>query len=213
MSQPRRFLACVAVAAAAVLACERGPDASTCFDACGEGTRCDGGKCVVVAAAAEPAAVAPEAKRSGRRGRRRPRAGGEGSGDDGDASDATATYVPVDDRRIPKYDATATTVLDPAAGSERLDDATVRSHLRKLEPALDRCITDAATAGVSIGSGRVKFVFGLSPSGKVTGVTAKAPPAIRDAGIVPCLRQVVFEHRFPSYDGPPMGVDYSFEVG
>lgn len=211
MSRSRWLLACAGLSAA--IACDRGPDASTCFDVCGEGTRCEAGKCVVAAVAAEPAPPEPEAKRGGRRGRRRPRTGGEGSGDDGDASDAPASYVPVDDRRIPKYDATATTVLDPAAGSERLDDGIVRAHLRKLEPALDRCIADAATAGVNVGSGRVDFVFGLSASGKVTGVTAKAPAAIRDAGIVPCLRQVVFEHRFPSYDGPPMGVDYSFEVG
>jgi hypothetical protein len=44
-------------------------------------------------------------------------------------------------------------------------------------------------------------------------VTVKAPAHLRVFGIVPCLRKALFTHRFPSWDGPAAGVDYSFQVG
>jgi hypothetical protein len=187
-----------------VLGCADGPRAADCYGVCGDGTRCDAGKCVAIVEAPTPVEPEPEEGKRGRKGKRRAK---------GDADDATAgAYEPVSDRHIPAYDAKATTVLGDA-GSERLDDATVRRELRGLEPAFDRCIADAVTAGVSVGSGRVDFVFGLTASGKVDGVTAKAPAAIRESGVVSCLRKVIHDHRFPRYDGPPMGVDYSFEIG
>jgi hypothetical protein len=197
------------VAIVLAVACSDGPSPSECYGVCGEGTRCEAGRCIV---AAEPAAAVeptPDEGKRGRKGKRRARAGeADVAGD----SDAAASYQPVSDRHIPAYDAKATTVLGDA-GSERLDDGVVRKELRKLEPGFDRCIADAVAGGVTVGNGRVDFVFGLTASGKVDGVNAKAPAAIRDAGIVPCLRKVIFDHRFPRYDGPPMGVDYSFEVG
>jgi hypothetical protein len=192
-----------AILGLAWIACTDRPQAADCFGVCGEGTRCEAGRCVAVAQVPEPAAPEPEDDKRGRK-RRRTR-GGEDEGGSG-------TYRPVSDRHIPAYDPNATTVLGDA-GSERLDDPTVRKELRELEPAFDRCIADAVAAGVTVGSGRVDFVFGLTASGKVEGVNAKAPAAIGDSGIVPCLRKVIFDHRFPRYDGPPMGVDYSFEVG
>lgn len=164
---------------------------------------------MVAAAPVEPAPAAAPAAKSGRRGKKRT---GPAAATDG-AAVAGSTYRPVADGHIPRYDAKATTVLDPDAGSERLGDAAVRSELRGLEPAFNQCIADAVAGGVEVGSGRVDFVFGLTATGKVSGVTAKAPAAIRDTGVLGCLRKVVFDHRFPRYDGPPMGVDYSFEVG
>jgi hypothetical protein len=193
-----------AILGLAFVACNASADAEACFGVCGDGTRCEAGRCVAIADAPEAAVPAPDDDKRGRKGKRRAR---NGDDDGGEAS----SYQPVSDRHIPAYDAKATTEL--GEGSERLDDGTVRKELRELEPAFDRCIADAVAAGVTVGSGRVDFVFGLTPSGKVDGVNAKAPSAIRDAGIVPCLRKVIFDHRFPRYDGPPMGVDYSFEVG
>jgi len=192
-----------------LLGCGPGADAAACYGVCGEGTRCESGRCIAIAAAPEEAKPGvPEAK-AGKRGRKR----GAASGDAVDARADGATYQPVADGHIPRYDATATTVLDPDAGSERLGDHTVRAELRGLEPAFDRCIADAVAGGVTIAAGRVDFVFGLSAKGKVTGVTAKAPAALRDTGILGCLRKVIYDHRFPTYDGPPMGVDYTFDVG
>ncbi len=193
-----------------MLACCEGPDAARCFDICGDGTRCEAGRCVVALAAPAPAvAPAPEAK-SGKRGRRR--AGVAAADGQAESGDAVVAYQPVADRHIPKYNASATTVLDPDAGSERLGDGVVRGELRQLEPAFNACIADAVAGGVDVGRGQVAFVFGLTAKGKVSGVTATAPAKLRDSGVLGCLRQVVFSHRFPTYDGPPMGVDYSFEV-
>lgn len=193
-----------------LLGCGPEADAAACYGVCGEGTRCESGKCIAIPAAPEEAKpAAPEAK-AGKRGRRR----GSAIADDADdVRSDSATYQPVADGHIPRYDANATTVLDPDAGSERLGDATVRAELRGLEPAFDRCIADAVAGGVTIPAGRVDFVFGLTAKGKVDGVTAKAPAALRDTGILGCLRKVIHDHRFPTYDGPPMGVDYTFEVG
>lgn len=197
-------LACVAVLLA--VACSEGsPGLAECYGVCGEGTRCESGRCVVAVPSPAPDEPAPDDEKRGRKGKRRAR------GVDGE-SDVASSYQPVSDKHIPAYDAKATTVLGDA-GSERLDDTVVRKELREIEPAFNRCIADAAEAGVTVGNGRVDFVFGLTASGKVDGVNAKAPAAIRDAGIVPCLRKAIFDHRFPRYDGPPMGVDYSFEVG
>jgi hypothetical protein len=197
-----------AVTIAAVLlglACNGGPGATECYGVCGEGTRCEAGRCIATTSSVASVVPEPDEAKRGRKGKRRARA------DDGDG-DAAVSYQPVSDRHIPAYDAKATTVLGDA-GSERLDDGTVRKELRELEPAFDRCIADAVAGGVDVGNGKVDFVFGLTAAGKVDGVNAKAPAAIRDSGIVPCLRKVIFDHRFPRYDGPPMGVDYSFEVG
>lgn len=192
------------------LGCGDPEAAARCFDVCGAGTRCVSGRCEVVAEPEPEAAPEPTTK-VGKRGRKRGR--GDASPDEDTAPAAAGTYTPVSDRHIPRYDATATQVLDPDAGSERLDDAAVRRELKSLEPALDRCIADAVAGGVEIGSGRVDFVFGLTATGKVSGVTAKASSAIQHSGVVGCLRKVVFDHRFPKYDGPAMGVDYTFEIG
>lgn len=197
------------VAIALVTACGAdGPGEDECFGVCGPGTRCAAGTCVVAEVAATPETTPPEDAKRSRRGRRR-RAD---DAPDGAAIDGAA-YQPVDDRKIPRYDPDATVVLDPAAGSERLDDTRVRASLRALEPAFDRCIADAVAAGIDVGSGEVRFELGVAPSGKVTGVNARAPAALRDAGVDGCLRKAIYEHRFPGYDGPPMGVDYSFEYG
>lgn len=178
----------------ALAACADGPPAAECFGVCGQGTRCEAGRCVAIAVEPEP--VDPKRARKGRRRGR-------------DGSDAS--WSPISDRDVPRYDPQADVELGD--GSERPDDAAVKAELRALEPAFDRCIADAVAAGVTVGSGRVEFELGLTPTGKIAGVNAKAPAAIRDSGIVPCLRKVIFDHRFPKYDGPPMPVDYSFEIG
>lgn len=100
------------------------------------------------------------------------------------------------------------------SGTERLADATIRDHLRRLEPAFNTCIETAAThSEEEIRPGGIDFVFSIESTGKVSSVTVKAPQHLTVFGIVPCLRKVLFTHRFPSYDGPPTGVDYSFKVG
>lgn len=187
----------------ALSSCADGPDPARCYDVCGAGTRCEAGKCIAAVAEPEPV-VEEEPSKRGRKGKRR-------AADESEAASPRA-YVPVDDGRIPRHDPTETRTLDPNAGSERLDDAIVRAHLGKLEPALDRCLADAVAAGVTVPPGRVQFDFAVAASGKVTGVTARAPAGIQTTGVVSCLRKVVFDHRFPAFDGPTMDVEYSFAI-
>jgi hypothetical protein len=196
----------VGAVAVAVLfaACDDSPGAAACHGVCGEGTVCKDGKCVVAEAAPAPApAVGDDAKTAGKR-----RKGAKRSGDAAPASG----FTPVDDSHVAEFDGTKTQALGD--GTERLDDSVVRAQLRKLEPAFNRCIeTAAAQSDTEIRGGEVDFVFGIAPSGKVDGVTVKAPAHLRVFGIVPCMRSVLAGHRFPAFDGPAMGVDYSFQVG
>jgi hypothetical protein len=185
----------------AMAACNEGPGTAECFGVCGEGTRCDAGRCVAIAPR-EPIIDEPDDAKRARKGKRRGRAS---------EAEADATWSPISDREIPRYDPKAD--VEVGDGSERPDDGAVKSQLRALEPDFDRCIADAIAAGVTVGNGRVEFEFGLTPSGRVAGVNAKAPAAIKDSGVVPCLRKVIYDHRFPKYDGPPIPVDYSFEIG
>jgi hypothetical protein len=181
-----------------------------CDDRCGEGTECVDEVCVV-AAVDPPEEDAPKSKRKRKRRRRK---GTQGNGgDDGDvaAEDGEAAAKPiVDDSHIPQF-SNAPQALDMNGGSERLTDSQVSAAVRKLTPKFQRCIGDASTGGAEL-RGKVKITARVVGSGKATQVSATAPAAIRDSGAIPCIRKAVYDHRFPSYDGPSMGVDLTFEV-
>jgi len=183
-------------------ACDPSPGAEACFGVCGEGTRCVASECVV--AEPEPPEAEPEAptkkKRRRRRGRRKR------------GADAEPGFEPEDDSHVPGFDPDADKTLDMKAGTERLSDREIRAHLSRLEPKFNRCIATSALAHEDALKGELDFVLSIQPSGKVGGVTVKASGNLGTAGVVPCARKVVYGHRFPSFDGNPMGVDYSFKV-
>ncbi len=185
-----------------------------CGGHCGESTQCVGTVCEAIeddVAEAEPDAKAPRKKRRRRR-RRKGGASSEVTADDA-GNDALAPFVPVNDRHIPQF-SNKPIVLDMNAGSERLSDDVVDKHMNRLTPKFQSCITTASTySETDIGSGTLTFKIQLKPTGKVAGISVQAPANLRVFGIVPCVRKVVYDHRFPSYDGPPMGVDFSFDVG
>jgi hypothetical protein len=203
------FMTFVAVALGAVFGCDRGPGPEACYDVCGPGTACRDRRCVVAEATeSPPTEEAPAAKqrRTRRKGKGRHRARAEAS--------ETRDFRPVDDSHIPKYDPNRVQHIDMSSGTERLPDAKIRAQLRRLEPKFNACIETAAMhSDEEIRPGSVDFVFSIEKTGKVSGVTVEAPPHLRVFGIVPCLRKALASHRFPSYDGPPTGVDYSFGVG
>jgi hypothetical protein len=188
----------------ALVACDDAPGSAGCYGVCGEGTQCSNGKCIVAQAQApaEPV-LEPDDKPSKRRRRGKPKPG-----------EPQSAFTPEDDSRIPEYDPNKVQVIDMKSGSARLDDSVVRSHLGKLEPQFNACIETAAEhSEEELRGGEVDFVFTIAGTGKVQSVTVKAPPQLRVFGIVPCLRNALSRHRFPAFDGPTMGVDYSFEVG
>jgi hypothetical protein len=185
-------------------------DPSTCDDRCGEGTQCVAGKCVVAPPNAEvEAAPEPEAE-SRPRGRRRRK--GRRGGDD--TAPTTAGPPPsFNDSAVPNYDPNRDQAIGDNAGSERISDRTIRQHLSRFEPRLNACIEQIAAAGVDIPSGQVSFEIGIEPNGRVRGVTASAPKSMKATGMVACMRLAISKYRFPAWDGPALGVEYSFEVG
>ncbi|MEZ4385072.1 MAG: hypothetical protein R3A79_27330 [Nannocystaceae bacterium] len=184
-------------------------EASACDERCGEGTECVDEVCVV-AAAEPPAEEAPKAKGKRKRRRRKGARGSEADGDVAEEAAPTAAKPIVDDSHIPQF-SNAPQALDMNGGSERLTDGQVSAAIRTLTPRFQRCIADASTGDVEL-RGKVKITARVVGSGKATQVSASAPAAIRDSGAIPCVRKAVFDHRFPSYDGPSMGVDMAFEV-
>lgn len=202
----RRSVRRIALAAACTaVACDTAP----CDDRCGLGTRCLEGKCVVDDAPPEDATTGSGASPTAERGRRK---GKRRRGATNEAADGRATAPVYDDSSIPRYDPERVQSIGEGSGSERLPDRTVRQHLDRIEPGINACIRELVEAGVEIGSGQVSFQIGIEPSGKVWGITASAPSALKASGVVACMRTKIHAHRFPAWDGPAMGVDYSFEV-
>ena len=122
-------------------------------------------------------------------------------------------FAPVDDSGIPAYDPKKATVLDMNAGSERLDDNRLMSEMRTIEHKLNECLSLASCYNNGLGSGRIDFEFRiLGKTGAVDGVNIRAPEELTVYGIIPCVRKAVFEHRFPTFDGQHMVVNYSVEL-
>lgn len=202
-----RLIGWSAMALVATASCDDGPGAEECYGICGPGTDCRAGTCVVDERA-DPAVPRDDAKADGKRKRKKGRRKGGG-----DPDEAVADLVPVDDSAVPKYSANRTQVIDMKGGSERLDDVVVNKHLRRLEGNVDACIATAAQhSAEEIKGGDIDIVFSIEPNGKVSGVTAKAPGHLKVLGIVPCVRKAIHSHRFPAFDGPSMGVDYTFSI-
>ncbi|MEM7156463.1 MAG: hypothetical protein AAF799_26665 [Myxococcota bacterium] len=185
--------------AALSLACQ--PNQGDCGGFCGEGTVCEAGKCVVAPPEAEPEPEAEEPEGNKRRKRKRKRGGG---------STPASGRLPDKDGHIPRYRADRTESI--GEGSERLSDRRVRQELGKAEPAFNRCLERASEVTDAALAGTVSFKLGIEPSGKVWGVNASLPKSWNVPGLKACFRKAVYAHRFPSWDGPSMGVDYHFQV-
>ncbi len=202
------------VVAALGTACNPG-DPSRCFDVCGPGTQCVEAKCVPAENQAEGATTGDVPPASDKVATKR-RKKGKSSGSSDESADASgelaAGEVPalVDDSRVPSFDPNATTTIDLEAGSEKLSDSVIRTHMGKLSGAFNKCIADAALrSGEDLGSGEVEFDFGVGGNGRVTGVTARGPKKLAAAGGMACLRVAIHSHRFPIFDGPVMAVHSS----
>lgn len=164
---------------------------------------CEAGKCIVAPpeAEAEPEPEEPEGNKRRKRRRRR------GGGGDGAAANGR---LPDKDGHIPRYRADRTETI--GEGSERLSDRRVRQELAEAEPAFNRCLERASEVTDATLAGTVSFKLGIEPSGKVWGVNASLPKSWNVPGLKACFRKAVYAHRFPSWDGPSMGVDYHFQV-
>lgn len=187
-------------------------DSRPCAGYCGEGTECVDGRCQVAALPeglqADEEEAEPEAK--GHKRRRRRKGGKSGEGDlEGGAED----FVAVDDSNVPRFNPTRDRTIDLDGGSARLSDAVIDRELSKLDKPFQRCIATAAKhSDEDLPGGSIRYELGIAGSGKVTGVNVKAPAKLQVFGIVPCVRKAVYDHRFPSFDGPEMSAKSSFSI-
>jgi hypothetical protein len=184
-----------------------------CGGLCGEGTRCELGVCIV--AAPEEPEVNEEVVEDdkGKRKSKRRRGSKSGEGDAALEAAATGNGPPIDDDSgVPRFDPNADQTIGAADGSERLSDSVIDRELGKLDKQFQACVRDANERVEELGSGTVKYSFGVAGSGKVTGVNASAPANLEAAGIVPCVRKAVYAHKFPIFNGPDAKVSSSFSV-
>lgn len=183
--------------------------AGDCAGLCGDQTRCDQGRCVLAEAPVEPepepAVEQPKGKRKGKRGRR------DSTGDEPALEPGKGPALD-DDSGIPRFDAKKDQTIGAGDGSDRLSDAAIDRELGKLDGALQGCVRDANARVDELGTGTVKYSFGVAKTGKVTGVNVSAPDNLEQAGIAPCVRKVVYGHKFPSFDGPETKASSSFTV-
>ncbi|MFO7561000.1 MAG: hypothetical protein R6X02_00025 [Enhygromyxa sp.] len=191
-----------------------GPPAGDCQGLCGEGTRCEEGRCVVSVAdqpelVEEPVEDDKATRKKGRRARRGKRGA---AGAEAGAELAAKGPALDDDSSVPRFDPNEDQTIGMSDGSERLSDAQIDRELAKLDKQFQACVRDANERVDELGTGTVKYSFGVAGSGKVTGVSVTAPPNLKDAGIVPCVRKAVYGHRFPTFDGPQMRASSSFSV-
>lgn len=216
---PLRILAGVALAAtSAAVACQPASTAP-CGGFCGPGTECVDDRCVQAAPAAPEPDPAPSKAKKGKRGKRRGTADPAASAADADegsepppsSDEPLPPFVPVDDSKIPAFSNADPQVLDLKAGSERLDERTLDQHFARVSPAIQTCVTTASRYG-EVGSGNLAFKLRLLPTGKVESVSVTAPASLRVWSIPACARKAVYQHRFPTFDGPAMAVTFSVDI-
>lgn len=172
-----------------------------CRGFCGPQSSCEEGQCRPTPSKREPAPAAKERRPKKRSKRKRPTA-------------SAGSKLPwANDRKIPSFNSNAVQEIRANDESGRLDQHDIDAVLSKLQPAWIRCVQRAdLRAGGELPEGRVRISFGVNGAGKVTGVTAKAPKALRAFGIVPCVRLAISGARFPAYRGPETRIDSHFDV-
>lgn len=117
------------------------------------------------------------------------------------------------DRHVPPFKENAIQEINANDASGRLDSLDIDRVLKSLEVAWHRCIERADTrAQGTLTTGKVHLTFGVNGKGKVTGVNARAPKALKKFGIIPCIRVAIYKAKFPAYNGPDTQVDSHFDV-
>jgi len=221
-----RLARLAALVVAASFACEPAPKPD-CAAPCGPGSTCVEGQCVADAPAVAPPAEDGKKKKKRRKKKRVRHSSKAASTVGGGAEPAAAPedeveeaetpaeklppFVPVDDRKIPQFSRDTTQTIDLEAGSERPSERVLDQHFARITPRITDCVVTASRYG-DVGSGRLAIQLRLLPSGKVESVSVKAPASLSVWGIVPCARKAVYDHRFPGYDGPSVGVDFAVDV-
>ncbi|MCB9719090.1 MAG: hypothetical protein H6712_34915 [Myxococcales bacterium] len=121
---------------------------------------------------------------------------------------------------ISTFDPDADVVLDlDKYGSERPDDYAVQQAFAQAYEPMDVCVLAAKerkhmAAESVLHDGMMDISIKLDgPKGKAMAVNASLPGKLdKDSTLKDCIRDAVGGVQFPSYDGPPVVVDFHTEV-
>lgn len=114
---------------------------------------------------------------------------------------------------VPTFDPNATTELS-ADGAERPDEYVLLGAFENQREQMDRCV-EAAKAGEDVQlQGTATMEVLLNPAGRrplgINGKVSDDAPA--DTGLMECLRAATAAAPYPGYDGPPVIVEFDFEI-
>lgn len=115
---------------------------------------------------------------------------------------------------VPEFNPEAPLDLDRYEGSERPDQEVVMERFNGTFEAIDRCVErERARAHVDQVQGNAFVDVLLNPEGnRPLGVNAKTDTDGSQKKLRGCLREAVASAKFPGYDGPPVVVNFEFEI-
>lgn len=115
---------------------------------------------------------------------------------------------------VPEFDPNADVQLDMEAGGERPQDYMVLEAFETRYDAFDKCVANAKKGKDRQLPGDVDVEVLLNPRGhKPLGVNAKMPSKVKkNKKLRECLRSAVASAPYPSYNGVPVVVQFSFEL-
>ena len=118
------------------------------------------------------------------------------------------------DASVPTFDPNADQVLDGYDGSERPDEQQIMSAFEQSYEHIDRCVAKARRGDDDVVEGDADLQILLNPKGpRPLGVNANVSgPHTKNRKLVECLRRAAAKAPYPTYDGPPVVVEMSFEL-
>jgi hypothetical protein len=114
---------------------------------------------------------------------------------------------------VPGFDPNATVQLE-AEGGERPDEFYLLAAFEQQQEVMDRCVEAAKDGNDEQLKGWGNMEVLLNPQGKrPLGINAKLDGEhAKNATLVECLRRATAGAPYPSYDGPPVVVEFNFEL-
>lgn len=117
---------------------------------------------------------------------------------------------------VPTFDPNADVSLDASTGGggERPDQQVVLEAFSRQYAAIDACVADTKGGRDKPLEGEAHVEVLLNPAGATPlGINTALPGKIsKQRQLQECLRTAVATAEYPSYDGPPVVVEFSFEL-
>ena len=114
---------------------------------------------------------------------------------------------------VPTFDPNTTTELT-SDGGERPDEYVLLGAFERQRAQMDRCVEQVKHGDEAQLKGTATMEVFLNPEGKrplvVNGKVSDDAP--KDTGLMECLRAATAAAPYPGYDGPPVIVEFDFEI-